>query len=60
MGPGAVSWYGVHDIGDDRCMRIGTVLQNLRDEGEIFLLGLVWEIKESSGWKRIERDFEKF
>jgi hypothetical protein len=24
------------------------------------LLGLVWEMEDSSGWKRIEGDFEKF
>jgi hypothetical protein len=23
-------------------------------------LGLVWEMEDSSGWKRIEGDFEKF
>jgi hypothetical protein len=22
--------------------------------------GLVWEMEDSSGWKRIEEDFEKF
>jgi hypothetical protein len=25
-----------------------------------FPLGLVWEMEESSGWKRIEGDFGKF
>jgi hypothetical protein len=24
------------------------------------LSGLVWEMEDSSGWKRIEGDFEKF
>jgi hypothetical protein len=39
-------------------------LKNLNEtvfcDGRSTPLGLVWEMEESSGWKRIEEDFGKF
>jgi hypothetical protein len=39
VGPHVGSWYGVQDIRDDGCKKIGIVLQIQDDEVRIFLLG---------------------
>jgi hypothetical protein len=44
VGPVGGGWYGVRDIGDEGCKKIGTVLQNLNDEVGIFLLGDVFGV----------------
>jgi hypothetical protein len=39
VGSTFVGWFGVQDIGDDRCGKTKTELQNYDDEAGIFLLG---------------------
>jgi hypothetical protein len=45
VGPTAVCWYGVGDIGDDGCGKTGAVLENLGDQTEYSVLGYAHRVR---------------
>jgi hypothetical protein len=45
VGPTAVCWYGVGDIGDGECGKTGAVLENRDDQAEYSVLGYAHRVR---------------